>query len=319
MPMRIINLNGGGGPAPGPSGGASDSGLYKFLTANDFTNSDPTSSKFVEIWEEGNKSKPKPDSITVMMWGQQPWHKSGTETTARPPDCGSAFGIVTLKGDDIPQKLYAWRGAHQISYPYTYPKSRTFGFNSTTSREGAWLLPNMCGSYLFTNTDFIAPDAVNNHWGNFDAVYNGGNGHFFAFTPTTGATHDAPGSNGSPFGNGKTSTTMYPASCGGSGTATGRGPKAKGIGLDILKPLGGLRPHASELEPQTPRLDYDGGNGGFEFILPTGSFGMARGAPYTPDTTVVRVPGGPYPKNRVFLNSGITYTPFLYILFEYAK
>ena len=317
MPMRIVNLKGGGGPAP--SGGASDSGLYKFLSANNFTNVNPDQNKYVEIWEDGNKSKPKPDSITVMMWGQQAWHKTGTETTARPPDCGSAFGIVTLKGDDVPEKIYAFRGAHQPSYPYTYSKERTFGFNSTPSRDGGWLLPNMCGSYHFTNTDFIAPDAVGHHWGDFDSVYNGGNGHFFAFTPTTGATHDSPGSNGSPFGNGKTSTTMYPASCGGSGTATGRGPKAKGIGLDILKPLGSLRPHASELEPQTPRLDYDGGNGGFEFILPTDSFGMARGAPYTPDVTVVRVAGGPYPKNRVFLNSGITYSPFLYILFEYAK
>ena len=317
MPMRIINLEGGGGPAP--SGGASDSGLYKFLEGTGFTNLNPDQNKYIEIWEEGNISKPKPDSITIMMWGTPCWHRSGSVTTLNPPDCGSAFGIVTLKGDDIPQKLYVFRGAHQPTYPYTYPKDRTFGFSKTVSREGAWLLPNMGGNHYFTNTDFIAADAVGHHWGDFDAVYNGGNGHFYTITPTTGVDQDSPGSNGSPFGNGKTSTTIYPASCGGSGTATGRGPKAKGIGLDILKPLGGLRPHALELEPQTPRLNYDGGNGGFEFVLPTGTFGMARGAPYTPDTTVVRVAGGPVPRNRVYPAASITYTPHLYILFEYAK
>ncbi len=317
MPMRIINLNGGGGPAPGPSGGASDSGLYKFLTANNFTNQNPTSSKYVEIWEAGNKAKPRPESITVMMWGQPCWHKSGTQVTSHPPDCGSAFGIVTLKGDDVPQKLYGFRGQHQIAYPYTYEKSRTFGFSKTTSREGAWLLPNMCGNHLFSNTDFIAPDAAGHHWGDFDAVYNGGNGHFFS--TTTGGTHDSPGSNGSPFGTGKTSTTAYPASCGGSGTASARGPKAKGIGSDILKPLGSLRPYASELEPVSSRLSFDGGNGGFEFILPTGSFGMARGVPYSPDDNIVRVEGGPAPRNRLYSSGSITYTPFLYILFEYAK
>ncbi len=315
MPMRIVNLK-GGGPGPAPSGGASDSGLYKFLFANNFTNTGPQSTKFIEIWESGNKSKPRPDSITVMMWGQCAWHKNGTINSSRPPDCGSAFGIVTLKGDNIPEKLYAWRGSHQ-SYPYTYTKDTTFGFNSTPSRDDAWLLPNMTGSFKFTNTDFIAPDAVNNHWGDFDAVYNGGNGHFFS--SSSGDTHDSPGSNGSPFGTGKASTTQYPASCGGSGTTSARGPKAKGIGSDILKPLGSLRPHASELEPPTARANYDGGNGGFEFILPSDSFGMARGVPYTPDVTIVRVDGGQYPRNRLFPYASSNYSPHLYILFEYAK
>ncbi len=317
MPMRIINLNGGGGPAPTPSGGAADSGLYKFVIGNDFTNVNPDRNKFLEIWRNGDKSMPRPDSITVMMWGQQAWHRGNRLDNTHPPDCGSAFGIVTLKGDDVPEKIYAFRGGHQ-NYPYTYSKSSTFGFNGEPSRDDGWLLPNMCGSYNFTNTDFIAPDAEGHHWGNFDAVYNGGNGHWFS-RPAGPGTHDAPGSNGSPFGHGVTSTTEYPASCGGSGAASGRGPKARGIDLDILKPLGGLRPHALELEPPSARSNYDGGNGGFEFVLPANSFGMARGAPYTPDVTVVRIAGGPYPKNRLFPNSSITYSPSLYVLIEYAK
>ena len=314
MPMRIVNLKGGGGPAPAPSGGDSDSGLYKFLKADYFNNTEPLSTKFVEIWRQGDKTRPRPDSITVMMWGAAAWHARGTVSDSHPPDCGSAFGIITIKGDDIPQKIYAWRGRHQPGYPYTYPKDRTFGFNSTPSREGAWLLPNMTGNQIFNNTDFVAPDAINNHWGDFDAVYNGGNGHFYSPSSTA---HDSPGSNGSPFGNGKTSTTEYPASCGGSGTAQGRGPKARGIGLDILKPLGSLRPHAIELEPTD--LYREGGTGGFEFELPTGSFGMARGVPYTPNATVVRVDGGQPPKDRTFVEPAAYHSPYLYILFEYAK
>lgn len=311
MPMRIVNLKGGGGPAP--SGGASDSGLYKFINGGEFTNVNPEADKFIEIWEEGNKSKPKPDSITVMIWGMKAWHNG--PSVSRPADCGAAFGIVTLKGDDIPKKLYVFKGIHQ-NYPYTYRKDQSFGFNSSASRDGGWLLPNLTGQMSFRNTDFIAPDAVNNHWGDFDAIYNGGNGHFYSPSSTE---HDSPGSNGSPFGNGKTSTTEYPASCGGSGTATSRGPKARGIGSDILKPLGGLRAHAIEIEPSATDLNYFGGNGGFEFELPTGSFGMARGVPYTPNTTVIRVPGGPYPTNRVLSERFNTYKPYIYILFEYAK
>ena len=129
---------------------------------------------------------------------------------------------------------------------------------------------------------------------------------------------DSPGSNGSVFGTGKTSTGEDPASCGGPGTRSSRGPLAKGIGLDILKPLGGLRPHAVEIGPAQADIKVNGGGGGFEFVLPTGSFGMARGAPYTPDTSVVRVAGGPEPINR-FDTSTRNYFVSMYVLFEYAK
>ncbi len=316
MPMRIVNLKGGSGPAPAPSGGASDSGLYKFLEAPKLNIVNPASDKFVEVWEDGNKSKPRPDSITVMIWGPGAWQTHVTTTLNRPPDCGIAFGIVTLKGDDIPEKLYYFRGNHQVTYPYTYEKSRTFGFNSSPSRDDGWLLPNPTGNKAFNQTDFIAPDAVNHHWGTWDAIYNGGNGHYWRRLGSD--TMDSPGSNGSVFGAGKTSTGEYPASCGGPGTGSSRGPKAKGIGLDILKPLGGLRPHAVELEPAQADIKVNGGGGGFEFVLPTGSFGMARGAPYTPDTSVVRVAGGPEPINR-FDTSTRNYFVSMYVLFEYAK
>ena len=167
----------------------------------------------------------------------------------------------------------------------------------------------MTGNQIFNNTDFVAPDAINNHWGDFDAVYNGGNGHFYSPSSTA---HDSPGSNGSPFGNGKTSTTEYPASCGGSGTAQGRGPKARGIGLDILKPLGSLRPHAIELEP-TEVIYEKVVHGGFEFDFAYRFVWYgARGTLHSGNATVVRVDGGQPPKDRTFVEpAAITYSPYL--------
>ena len=96
---------------------------------------------------------------------------------------------------------------------------------------------------------------------------------------------------------------------------------AKGIGLDIIKPLDGLRLycHAVEIGPAQADLKLKRWrSGGFEFVLPSGSFGMARGAPYVPDTSVVRVAGGPEPINRFDTNTR-NYFVSMYILFEYAK
>lgn len=314
MPMRIVNLKGGGGPAPAPSG--SNGGLFSLNRYANFENANPSPDKFIQLWESGNKAKPRPKTVTIIMWGPRCWHRNGFIDTTHPPDCGSAFGIVTLREEDIPERIYAFRGAHQSGATYTYPIERTFGFSRNLSRTGAWLLPNMGANHYFTDNDFPAADAVNHHWGDFDVIYNGGDGHFF---PITGAlTHDSPGSNGSPFGAGITSTSQYPASCGGSGTSTARGPKADGIQDDILTPLGSLRPYASEIEPEQDKLNLWGGAGGFEFVLPSGLFGMENGVPYTTDVTKVRIEGGIAPRQRNY-TVGDIYTNYIYVLSEYAS
>lgn len=316
-----ISISGGGGS------GSGNAGLYKFLQAPKLNVANPDSSKFVQIWERNNPLKQRPETITILFWGPGVWMTRGTGTAGEdhPPDCGAAFGTVTLRGAQIPEKLYYWRGSHAPNYPYTYPKFRTAGFNKSPTRDGAWLLPNATGNKNFNRTDFIAPDAVGHHWGNWDAVYNGGNGHWFDRTQTdpwrTGS--DAPGSAGSIFGPGKTTTSgKWPASCGSGGSDTARGSLADGIGEpSVLKPLGGLRVYAKEVAPATSDEDlkHFGGNGNFKFVIPSDIFGLAGGCPINPSAglSLIDVGGGPIPRDR--LSQVRDYYVTLIILFEFAQ
>ena len=319
MPMRIVNLKGGSGPAPGPApgpAGDNNSGLYKIITGNSFTNLDPESSKYIHIWDANDRSMPRPKSIIVMVWGQTPWHKGGTLSATHPPDCGAAFGIATLEGDDVPEKLYAFRGRHHESYPYSYQISKTFGFSKTVSRDDAWLLPNMGGNHEFTNNDFIAADAKNNHWGEWDYIANGGNGKFTQYT--TGI--DSCGSNGSMFGDGKTSTGKYPSSCGNPGTDSARGRLAQGIeynsAFDSLK---SVLPFALEKAPTAPsgsNINNIGGSGGVDFMLTENvEFGLANGVPFIPAPVKISLSGGKPPVGR--MNTPDSLSPVFNILCKY--
>ena len=312
MPMRIVNLKAGSGPAPAPTT-VSESGLYKIITGSGFTNLDPSSSKYIHIWDANDRSMPRPESIIVMVFGQPCWNRS--QSQAHPPDCGAAFGIATLKGDDIPEKLYAFRGSHN-NYPYTYPKNNTFGFSKTVSRDGAWLLPNMAGNHMFTNADFVAPDAKVHHWGEWDYIANGGNGKFTQYA----SGFDSCGSNGSMFGDGKTSTGKYPSSCGNSGTDSARGRLAQGIeynsAFDSLK---SVLPFALEKAPTPPsgtNINDIGGNGGVDFMLTENvEFGLANGVPFIPAPVKISLSGGNIPFGRMKAHS--TYSPIFNILCKY--
>ncbi len=317
MPMRIVNLKAGGGPAPGPAGD-SNSGAYKLLLANNFNNTEPDSSKYVRIWNDNDYSKPKPESIMIMIWGTPCWHKRGTLSASHPPDCGAAFGIVKLKGDDIPQKLYAFNGRHQVDYPYTYDKERTFGFSKTVSRDGGWLLPNMTGNHLISNADFIAPDAKGHHWGDWDYIANGGNGKFTQYTSGSGI--DSCGSNGSMFGDGKTSTGKYPSSCGNPGTDSERGRLAQIIeynsAFDSFK---SVLPFAVEANPTLPsgsNINNVGGSGALNFWLTEDvEFGMVNGVPFIPAPAKIALAGGFPPVSRMGTTTRVSVT--LNILCKY--
>ncbi len=319
MPMRIVNLKGGGGPAPGPApAGDSNSGAYKLLLVNNFTNLDPESSKYIRIWNDNDYSKPKPESIMIMVWGQTPWHKNGTQSSSHPPDCGAPFGIVTLKGDDIPQKLYAFRGRHHDVYPYTYDKERTFGFSKTASRDDAWLLPNMGGNHLFSNTDFVAPDAKGHHWGVWDYIANGGNGKFTQYTSGSGI--DSCGSNGSMFGDGKTSTGKYPSSCGNPGTDSERGRLAQIIeynsAFDSFKSVLPFAVEANPTPPSGSNINNIGGSGALNFWLTEDvEFGMVNGVPFRPAPAKIALAGGHPPVGR--MNTPTPLTPVFNVLCKY--
>ena len=318
--MSII-ISGGVGSAGGSAG------IYKFLEAPKINVPDPDPTKFVEIWERGSATKQRPQSITILYWGPGVWmtRDSGTAGEDLPPDCGASFGTVTLRGSQIPEKLYYWRGNHQATYPYTYAKNKTGGFNGSATRDGAWLLPNATGNIRFNRTDFIAPDAIGHHWGKWDAIYNGGNGHWWDRSQTDSwKVADTPGSNGSIFGQGKTTTNgEWPASCGSGGSDTARGTLAHGVAEPaVLEPLGALRPYAVETIPGSwspSDRQHFGGIGAFSFEMPTNLFGLAGGCPIDPTAGLQRiiVGGGPPPRDR--LSQVRDYYVTLIVLFEYAK
>ena len=304
--MSIVINNAGGGGGSG--------GIFKTVSLGT-TQNPPSSSVFYEIWERGSASKQRPVAVTVMMWSLPGWMNKTDDTPESkwPPAAGAAFGTFTLKGGAIPEKLYYWRGRHQENATYVYTNKSIFsGCGASPDLSKANLLPNPGSQSLFLRQDMKAADAVNNNFANFsawDAVYNGGDGHFWVSTnppPNSDAEkvgswkgQDTPGSNGSIFGPGKTCAdgAKFPASCGGSGTATARGPLAHGVAEpSILRPLSAIRSYAVEVAPASTFEHQHAGNGKANFSLPQGMFGISNGAPFTPQG--FEIPGGLYPVSR---------------------
>lgn len=298
-----ISISGGGGS------GSGNAGAFRIVTRRTGV-TDPSSTKFVELWQRGSATKQRPTSVSVLMWSLAGWMNKATASNKGdyPPGAGACFGTFTLRGQQIPEKLYLWRGHHQGGPTYNYTNKRYFsGVNGSPSVDGANLIPNPSNQGSFYQHNFNAADGQTHNFSDFcawDAVYNGGDGYYWHKNPPKGSNpwgSDTPGSNGSIFGPGKTcsGSARYPASCGGVGTATERGPLAKGVGEPkILPPLGAMRPFAEEIAPSTA-LSVRGGNGAATLKLPSDVFGIAGGAPFTPKTSIT-LPGGndPYPRDE---------------------
>ena len=293
----------------GGSAAGAQAGAFRIVTKSHNTTV-PDGNVFIELWEKDNAEKQRPTSVTVMMWGSIGWMNEASGATAgeHPPSPGACFGIFTLHGQQIPEKLYIWRGFHQPGSTYDYgDKSRYCGVNSKPSTNGANMLPNPGGQRAFHKQNFPASDAVGHNFTGlsaWDVVYNGGDGYYWENTPP-GANvweTDTPGSNASIFGPGKTcsGSARYPASCGGAGTATERGALAHGVGgPKVLMPLGSMRQFATEVGPASGSAEESttGGNGAATLSLPNDVFGIAGGTPFTPKTSI-SLPGGVRPVNR---------------------
>jgi len=229
---------------------------------------------FLEIWNKNDPLKPEPTSAYIFVGAMIPWMNAPNEN--HPPCCGSAFGYKKYRKGQIPEKVYGWRGDHAIVYPYDYTdRVRYGGFNSTPSYTDAMMLPNACLQGLFTQTDFIPPDAVNHAIGNWDKVFNGGKGHWFArSTPPSNFTgHDGCGSSASIFGPGHDGG-QYPAGSGGPGTDTARGPVAKGLAPGILVEMGLYR---NFIWGKSRTWNTEGDAGDFEIHLPPNLFMFGQG------------------------------------------
>jgi len=240
MTFKFIGEGGGAAPA---SGGNVALWLYKTKT---FTNTDPSSGTYFQIWDPNDARFPEPDSAHILFYTVAGWMKGADLTTKEdhPASCGAAFGYMKWLKGSIPQKIYGWRGLHSPGYPYDYTDlTRYSGFGTSASTTGAWLLPNPTGNHFFTQTDFIAPDAVNNAKGGWTKVFNGGNGHWWDRSSGLGTdtTKDAPGSNGSIFGPGQNGAGRYPSGLAGPGTTTARGSADVSMSLEVMDELGPLR------------------------------------------------------------------------------
>ena len=304
MPMsssRTLEENAVSIVISGGVGGASSGGMFKIDTWSVVPNnpsSDP--SQVYEVWRNGTRDMRRPKSLTIMMWPQLMWMATRDEDA--PPSSGACFGCVTLRGAQIPEKIYAWRGVGN-GYPYDYRNRRfysMFASSPNLDASDARGLPNPASQNNFSRQDAIAPDAVNNHIGSWDVVYNGGNGHWWNRQTPNGwiIGKDTPGSNGSIFGPGKTCGTgaRFPASCGSAGTATERGTLAVGVSEPaILRPLGGLRLYATEIAPSI--TDKQAGTGKAKMELPPGVFGVGGGVPFI--ATSFELPGGDPPADRL--------------------
>lgn len=308
----------------GGSAISAQAGAFRIVTKRT-SHKDPGGAPFIELWQRGSATKQRPTSVSVMMWSLAGWMNKATVATVGeyPPAAGACFGTFTLHGQQIPEKLYMWRGDHQTSATYDYTqKNRYSGVNGTQSRDGANLLPNPGAQGYFHNQNMLAADGVSHNFSDFcawDAVYNGGDGYFWPARQRVWNT-DTPGSNGSIFGPGKTcsGSARYPASCGNAGTATERGALAHGVGEPrVLMPLGSMRPFATEVGPASGTADEStkGGDGAATLSLPSDVFGIAGGAPFTPKTSI-SLPGGNKPVNR---NSGTSYEIVVVCLVELAR
>ena len=290
----------------GGSAAGAQAGAFRIVTKRN-RGLGPDRNKYIELWQRGSATKQRPTSVTVMMWSLAGWMNKYSASTVGeyPPAAGACFGTFTLHGQQIPEKLYLWRGHHQQVATYDYTnKSKYSGVNGEPSIDGANMLPNPGAQALFHNQNFLAPDGQSHNFSDFcawDAVYNGGDGYFWPARQRVWNT-DTPGSNGSIFGPGKTcsGSARYPASCGAAGPATERGALAQGVGEPrVLMPLGSMRPFATEVGPASGSADEStkGGDGAATLSLPNDVFGIAGGAPFTPKTSI-SLPGGNKPVGR---------------------
>ncbi len=285
--MRIINLNGGGG---GTFVNSDNSGLFKMT--HHVTGNDMNTTTVIDIYDENDPSTPRPKEIAVFFNGRAPWNPQRDENKT-PPNPGTAFGIKIFKGDDVPKSIYV-RSFASNPKGFDYGNKDRYSQFATDSRfKNTFGLPNAPNANQFDRVDCPAADAKTHHLGEWDFIANGGNGKFTSYTDGI----DSCGSNGSMFGDGKTSDGAYPSSCGNPGTDSERGKLAHGIeynsAFDSFK---SILSFAEEVDPTPPtgsNINNIGGNGHTVFNMTQNvEFGMANGVPFTPFPTKILLTGG---------------------------
>ena len=294
MPMRIVNLkaaSGGGGTVVN----SDTSGLFRlkhFVTADD-----GSTVTTIDIYRDNDPDFVRPKEIAIFFNGRAPWNPSRSDNC--PPNPGTAYGIKIFKGDDVPRKIYVKSFAsNPKGFDYS-DKNRYSQFALDNQFTNTFGLPNAANARDFSDEDIPAADAKTHHLGDWDYIANGGNGKYTTYTQDI----DSCGSNGSMFGDGKTSTGIYPSSCGNPGTDAGRGSLARGIeynsAFDSFKSVLSFAEEEAPTPPSGSNLNNIGGNGGVSFGLTENvEFGMANGVPFIPAPIKITLNGGHPPVGR---------------------
>ncbi len=284
MPMRIVNLNGGV-----PFVNVDNTGLFKMT--HHVTADDGSTVTTINIYDDYDYSNPRPVEIAVFFNGRAPWNPSRSSSTT-PPNAGTAFGIKIFKGDDVPKSIYVKSNASSPKNFDYNDKNRYSQFATDSGFVNTFGLPNIPNAREFNREDCPAADAKTHHLGDWDFIANGGDGKFTDYT----ADIDSCGSNGSMFGDGKTSNGAYPSSCGNPGTDTERGKIARGIeynsAFDSFK---SILYFAEEVDPTPPsgsNINNTGGSGHTIFNMQNIEFGMSDGVPFTPSPAKIMLAGG---------------------------
>ena len=260
----------------------------------------PDPNRFLQLWDPNDPMWPEPDIAHVLYYGGTGWMNkyNASDREDYPPACGCAFGYKKFRKENVPQRLYGWIGALASTFPYDYSDSSAYGgFNIGPSRTGAWELPTPTRQGFFHKTDYLAPNVYGHAKGQWDAVFPGGNGHWFKRTLVV-TSPDGCGSNASVFGRGYPGD-VFPGGTGGPGTATARGPVATHIADGVLDELGAFKRFVKGKAQVSP---VQGDNGDFVVDIPSDMFEFA-GAPVSPDGSLLKLPWGPTPTSRDFINS----------------
>ena len=276
-------------------GGGSGSGVavWQYMD-KDFSNLDPDPNKYIEIWDPNDPLLPEPASAHVLVYAKAAWMNKAAQGGYQdyPPACGSSFGYKHYSRGEVPQKVYAWKGRNFGAYPYDYTDQNAyFGFNIGPSKTGALMLPNCGAQSYFFQSDFIAPDAENNNFGDWTKIFNGGNGHYYDDALQIDF-HDGPGSSGSIFGRGYNGD-IYPAGSGGPGTATARGPEATHMAKGVMDELGLLKLFVKGKAADRDHAD----NGDYQVVLPPDLFLFGQ-LPFDYNTSLLKLPVSTPPPNR---------------------
>ncbi len=288
------------------AGGGGGSGAIVTMRSKNFRNVNPSSSEFFQVWDPSDSTLPEPDFCHIMVTTRLPYMNHLTADSS-PGCCGAAFGYKVFTKGNVPQKLYAWRGGGgPPSLPYTYSDDAYFsGFNDSPVRGGGYEIPLAAlQSAMGTSDTYLAPDAENHYRGDWDVVFNGGNGAKLTTSPFPFGGQGGAGANGTIFGPGGNANDQYGGGTGGNATSSARGPSAIVMHEKVFENWSPM--FKTWIQGDTSNLtnSWQGESGKAKIAVPSGRF-LLSGGPTNIDTANVILPEPAIPPGSNTINDDV--------------